>query len=312
VYASSRSHVFAHVERVRRRAAQLIHGHPDAPAVPPHANKEAEALAIAGGVELRLPRLVERFALSDLAVDALLCLFAAEYDPFMRLVMRALQREQGPPYLEIGTIAELLDLQPARLPELARELATRAPLRRWALCTVDDASREVPVVSARVRIAPRMAQYLVGEDVLPDGIKLLPPGRTLDTPLMAAPLAERVLQRLRAAVDGGEALVVEIAGPAGCGKRQFAETLAGGLGRHLICADLSLAPRDKLEAALAQALREARLADALLCLARWDTHLEEPMREGADAPPPARAKNLPPPVVQLLADLEGAVMLTAR
>jgi SpoVK/Ycf46/Vps4 family AAA+-type ATPase len=301
--------VFAHVERLRRRAAQLVQGHPEAPAAPPLPH-EAEAETIAAGVELRLPRLVERFSLSDLSVDALLCLFAAEYDPFMRLVMRALQREQGPPYLEVGTIAELLDLPPARLPELARELAARAPLRRWALCTIDDASREVPVVSARARISPRVAQYLVGEDLLPEGVTRLLPGRTLEPPLMPAPVAERVLERVRAAVSADEALLVEIAGPAGCGKRQFAETLASALGRILICADLSLAPRDKLEAALAQAQREARLCDGLLCLARWDSHLDEPPRDG-EAPPP-RPRVLPAAMAQLLIDLDGVVMLTAK
>src|SRR5260221_9444257 len=119
MYSSSESHVFARVERVRRRAAQLLHGHTGAPEPePPSDDAAAEAVALAAGVELRLPRLSTLFALDELAADVVVCLLAAEYDPFMRLLIRALQREQGRPYLEVCTGAELVDLPPARVPQL--------------------------------------------------------------------------------------------------------------------------------------------------------------------------------------------------
>jgi ATPase family associated with various cellular activities (AAA)/Winged helix domain, variant len=316
MYSTSESHVFARVERVRRRAAQLLHGHTGAPEPPPDAAGDDEAVALAAGVELRLPRLSTLFALDELAADVVVCLLAAEYDPFMRLLIRALQREQGKPYLEVGTVAELLDLPPARVPELARLINVGGSLRRAALVLVDEITLESPLVSRRVRLHPRIAQHLIGDDALPEGMTLVEPSTDRDEPLVTKQAGERVLERVRWALLHDEQLVVEIAGPSGCGKRHFAETLAGGLGRALLIVDLSSVPRDKLETAIAAGRREAALAGALLCYARWDAHMEQqqmaaPIDE-TRPPPPQTARVLPPAIVQFLAQLDGTVLLTSR
>src|SRR5687768_17505776 len=95
--------LFERLARIRRQAERLIHGAGAAPVEP----LPALAPLLESG---RLRTLTRRFALSSLAVDALLCLVAAEIDPFLRILQRAVQRESGRPWLEIGTVAELLDL----------------------------------------------------------------------------------------------------------------------------------------------------------------------------------------------------------
>ena len=169
MYRNSGEQLFARVERIRSRAERLIQGSA-APPPPFDDDAEREAQAIAARVELRLPSLLARFALPPLAADVITCLVATEYDPFMRTLLRAVQRELGRPWIELGTIAELLDLPPSRIPELWSLLAPEGPLRRYALAACDD-SVEAPVAATRVKLNSRVAQHLVGDDTLPDGIR---------------------------------------------------------------------------------------------------------------------------------------------
>jgi hypothetical protein len=291
--------VFARIARVRRRAAQLLGGHKTVEPV-----SEAET----ADLELRLPRLASLFALSPLAVDTIVCLIAAEYDPFLRLLIRAVQREQGRPYLELGTISELLELPPSRVPELARLFQPDSPLVTWALVGFDETTLEAPLVSLRVRLSSRIARHLVGQDQLPDGMALHPPAQ-LDEPSLPPEIAARVYERVRCAMEQREPLVVEIAGPAGCGKQHFARALAARLSQPLVIVDLSTVPREGLARALAAGRREARLAEALLCFARWDAHKDLPLP--SDEPAPPRPRSLPPALAALLQQLEGVVLLTA-
>jgi hypothetical protein len=162
LYHSSAEHVFARVEKIRARALVLLEGRGDVGEVA--ADLGAERDSEAAHVELRLPALARRFGLSTIEVDTLVCLLAAEYDPVVRTLERALQREGGKPWLELGTMAELLALPADRIPTLARALLPDAPLRRWALAHTDDPrGTELPAVLTRVKIATRVAQHLVGQ-----------------------------------------------------------------------------------------------------------------------------------------------------
>src|SRR5437773_162249 len=121
MYRDSGEQVFARLAVIRARAARLVYGD-KAPPPTPLDDAQRETQALAARVELRLPTLASTFQLSPLAVDAMVCLVAAEFDPFLRVLLRAVQREVGRPWLELGTIAELLELEPRAVPELAREL----------------------------------------------------------------------------------------------------------------------------------------------------------------------------------------------
>jgi SpoVK/Ycf46/Vps4 family AAA+-type ATPase len=300
---------------VRRRAERLIRG-THAPEATLTADQEREAQTIAARIELRLPRLSKLFYLSPLAVDAVICLLAAEYDPFLRLVLRALQREQGRPWLELGTIAELLELATPRLPELAEEFAPVAPLRRWALADVE--AGDVPAVSRRVKLVARVAEFLVGIDRLPDGMTRVEPRPGLQ-PLVAQPVFDRVLRRLQSALTARDALLLEVTGPHGCGRRYLAEALAHKLQLPLLVVDLATFARESLHATLVAGLRESWLGGALVCYANWDAHLDkEPLRPvetsagESQPPPPARARRLPAGMDKFLAALDCIVMLTAE
>ncbi len=272
--------------------------------------------------ELRLPSLARRFRLSPLEVDALICLIAAEYEPIVRTLERALQRELGRPWLELGTVAELLGLPTERVPELARALAPDAPLRRWALVHTDDpSSTEVPAVFTRVKIATRVAQYLIGQDFLPDGIRLCQPPRPLLTSsLVPAATHAALVQRLRRARRTKEPVTVEIVGVPGTGRRAFAEGLAHELGVALVIADFaepsSYADRGahRLDERIAVARREAALQGALLALVGWLPPSPEPMGndDGSGAPPPEPVHRLPRAIERLILDANDVLFLIAE
>ena len=316
MYRNSEEQLFARLEQIRGRAARLIHGDA-APPVPPLDDAANEALALAARVELRLPALAECFDLSPLAVEALVCLVAAEFDPFLRTVARALQRDVGRPWLELGTVAELLELAVPRVAELARLFAPGGPLRRAALVLVDDShGAETPPVTTRVKVAGRIAQHLVGDDTLPEGLLLRRGGPHLADSLVATEIGERLVARLRRALLSGEPLVVEIAGADGTGRRYFAEAVAGEVGLPLLVAELGALEPRRLEERLAEAEREARLAGALLCLASWDSHLPGSSAAGGDEaggpPPSSRTRRLPEIWSRFLAHQRGVVVVTAE
>ncbi len=317
MYLSSEEQVFAQIERIRRRAARLLQGEA-APPVPSTSAEEAahEAEALAGKVELRLPLLVQNFGLSPLGADAVVCLLAAEYDPYLRTLGRALQREVGRPWLELGTIAELLDLPTARVSELARLFVPHGPLCRWALVRIDETTGgETPVVSTKAKLTARVAQHLVGDDTLPHGIALLAPRSVLDESLVPAASAQGVVQRVQRALEESSPLVVEVTGARGTGRRHFAEGLAAELGLPLLVVDLAVDGLPTLEGRLAEARREARLAHALLCLANWDSQLPMgslPPSEETAAAPIAAPRTLAGPLVRFLEELSGLVVLTAE
>jgi hypothetical protein len=307
MYQSSDEQVFSRVARVRARAQQLMDGAGVACAPFDESLEEAEALA--EGIELRLPRLARTFSLDGLAVDALICLVAAEYDPYLRLLQRALQRESGKPWLELGTVAELLDLPLRRMPELQRRFAADAALRRYSLVRVDDLG-ETPAVSLRVKVAERVAQFLVGGDGLPSHMtRSVQTEAYLDT-LVPQPTAQAVAARVRRALTAGEPLVVEITGASGGGRRRFAAHVAGVLQRPLITVDLSSLPASDLAYALGEGEREAHLAGALLCVANWDAQLPAPapVEEGQAAPP----RQVPAVLRRFLQTQGGLVFLTAQ
>src|SRR6266511_2319443 len=195
---TSIEHVAQRLERLHARAAELMRGEKvTAPLT--------DEPALAGSLELRLPLLARAFGLSSLEADLLLCLLAAECDPYFRLLLRATQRELGRPCLEVGTILELLGLSFLELPEVKRVLAPEAPLRRWALVEYDETNETVPLVSHKARIDARVSGFLLGEDRLPEAMTLYRPDASEEL-RPPPPLADRVGRALGA----DEPLVVEL------------------------------------------------------------------------------------------------------
>lgn len=310
LYRSSAQHVFARVAQIRERALTLLDGRGDAGEI--GADLAAEQAAT---VELRLPALGRRFQLSTLELDAMVCLLAAEYDPVVRTLERAMQRELGRPWLEVGTIAELLALPPERVPELARALHPGAPLRRWALVHTDDPrGTEVPAVFTRVKIATRVAQHVIGQEQLPEGVRLCAPARDLlPASLVPKPIRDTLVARLRRARAAGEAVLVEVSGATGTGRRALVEGLAHALGERVVLADLSdatLGDAATLEERVAVARREAALHGALLGLLGWRP-ADADLGGDSDRPAATIERRLPRPVERLAAEPGGILFMIA-
>lgn len=315
MFRTSREHVFARIERLHRRAARLVYG-ADGAAEADQADADdqlvtREAAALAERVELRLPQLVADFDLDPLAVDVLLCTLAAEYDPFSRVLMRTAQREPGRPWIEVGTIAELLELPRERVPDLGAALAPEAPLRRWALVEREDGEVEPPLVATRIKVAARVAQHLVGDDRMPPGMTLRAPQAPSED-AVAAPLASR----LERAFLSGEPLVIEVVGRPHTGRHGLARAIADRFALPLFTLDLAAEaapdPR-RLGWRLAEARREAKLARALLCLRNWDALMPSAAPPpGEEGPPPSVTPRMPRELVQLLDEWKGVLVLTAE
>jgi SpoVK/Ycf46/Vps4 family AAA+-type ATPase len=301
------AHLFDLLGRVRARAVELVTGQRPPPG------------AIAGGEQVdqvagRLPALAALFELSPLAVDTLLCLVAAELDPYMRTLQRALQREIGRPWLEIGTLADLLGLTTDQVPELGALFAAHGELGRAALAETEDRTDETPLVAQRVKIVARVARHLTGDDHLPEGMELIAqPAAALDDSLVPRAASRAVLERVRAALTTGRALAVEITGGEGAGKKFLVEGLARELGKPVLIARLDAGELDSCPDKLRDARREAMLARALLCLDHWDEQLipvaAAPGDEGGTQAAPAR--RVPAVLARLFRDFDGVVFLTA-
>src|SRR6185312_5268218 len=111
-YASTREHVLDEIALVRARALASVGGlggehEPVDPGPDPAAIARRVSLALASGVELRLPRLESTFGLAPVERAALMVAVAAEFDPLFRSICRGLQGEMAGPSLQVGTIVEL-------------------------------------------------------------------------------------------------------------------------------------------------------------------------------------------------------------
>jgi AAA+ superfamily predicted ATPase len=279
---------------VRVRASAILGvGTPSQTTVPPPDASRLERLAAAD---------------SPLCRAVILTLFAAEYDPLMRLLLRACQ---GSPDdgLEVGTIAELLQVPLARTAELARLLAGDGPLAEAGFITV--AATRAPAMATRARLSPRLARHLLGDDQPAPHVTWT----SADAPLEGdAPRElELLLSRLEDAWSGGEPIVVEIAGAPGTRKDALAHHVAAALGCGLATVDARRAQGTELAPHLRDARLEARLRGGLINIANWDAALEQRSAAGDPA-----GQSLPPPPPRIPDAIEGClasqrlILLTAE
>ena len=222
----------------------------------------AAALAGADAVpdRSRLALLTERFALP--AAEAELAAVAVAYaiDADTRELIHALAGRRRPAlYLDLAA-----ELAPplADVAALAAATHARAALRDAGLIHITDDGAGAHAVAAR-----RLIDWILGDERLPaplDDVATLGPG----DPVWMAPALAATAAELAARV-GAEPVAVLVQGPRGAGRRAFAATLAGHLGRPLLAADLGelLAAEgkpDRRTGALVRGfLAEARLIGAV-------------------------------------------------
>jgi hypothetical protein len=299
--------LFARIERIRSRAAHILEGRAAG-------YTQEQDLGFGDAPEGRLRILRDMFSLPALGLDALVCLVAAEYDPFLRTVVRSVQGELGLRWLEIGTVAELLGLPPAGLPVLGGLLASDGLLRRSGLVIGDqDTDSVAPLVATRVRVVPRVARYLAGDDTLPERLSLGMTEAELERSLVDPDTAHAVVRRIDRAFHRSYPLIVEVTGAPGTGRRYFAAAMARMLDLELVVCDLAAVEPAALGQCLGELGLEARLRHALPCLANWDIHLPtRPYEEAGEPPRDPRPRQLPVALARFIASWPQPLLLTAQ
>ncbi|MSP59243.1 MAG: ATP-binding protein [Myxococcales bacterium] len=311
----TREPLLALTDAIRQRAQRLLGEEGDTP------DGEAEAERLADGP---LTKLCEAFALSDLEYRTLLCLLAAEVEPLFRTLIRAQQREGGRPWLELGTIADLLELERAALPDLFELFLPSGKLRHRGLVLVDEAEGvdEAPMIHLRAKVTRRVLRYCLGVDELPLGMTLCDqPKARLSDALLPAAEREDLLGRVRFSLLRGERLQVALHGVDGVGKKFLAEALSSELGRAILFVDVRAWERRQLAHHLADVAREQALARAIPYFDGWEALVDDgllgvpapPSIDGEDAQPVATSRRpLPPSFVRFLEQDAGVVFLGAR
>lgn len=305
---SSLEYLFNRIEAVRDHSRLLARGEQ----VSRDLLSFGDATDLTSGLQLRLPRLAETFALSSLAVGVLTCLVAVEYDPEVRALVRAIQRDAGRPCLEIGTIAQLLGLPLERVPEVTELFAPEAVLRRWALVDyVDGTMDELPFVSQKVRIAPRIARYLANDDALPVGMRLHGDAESAE---LSREIAVDVVERGRRALAVSRDLIIEIVGRPNTGRRAIAYALARSIDQRLLILDLRGVAPTNLRNRLAELEREALLLGALPALWNWDAVMPKSSaaQEEQGQSDARLMRELPDGLVKLLEEHLGPLILIAE
>ena len=270
-----------------RKKAQALLGD-DAPETAETSDEAvaAEEAPLVGGTPLA--HVEAAFALSSLEYAAVVCLLAAEVEPIFRTVVRALQREGGRPWLELGTVAEILALDRAQLPSLFELFLPTGKLRAAGLALVDEgtiaSAEEAPMIHVRVKAPRRLLRYCLGVDELPDGMTLcLEPRDNLAESLLAETERDDLLSRVRYAMLSKERLLVDLHGTDGVGKKYLAEGVAHELGRAILFVDVRRWERRGLAALtsanidlhVAEVTREATLANALVYFDHWNSLVDD-------------------------------------
>ena len=106
----------------------------------------------AAEIDARLPLLEHAFELPELARRLIVCLLAVEYDPALRPFVRSNQSELGRPWIELGSVAQLLALSPGEIPAIEEMVEEESCLHRFALVEVDAGSLDAPVVGRRLKL----------------------------------------------------------------------------------------------------------------------------------------------------------------
>jgi ATP-dependent 26S proteasome regulatory subunit len=242
---------------------------------------DRERATLAAGVELRLVKLAQRFALDALDVDILLVCLAVELDTRYEKLYAYLQDDVTRTRPGIDLVLALLVPDPLARIAAREHLAADAPLRRARLIELfEDASRPAPTFIGRLlRIDERVVSYLLGSDRLDARIAsqacIEIPHDTLDALVLPASVL-RGLGTLARDRAHDLPVAVHLQGPPGAGKRTLARAVCRERGIAFLCVDVARLLDDaEANVAIHFALiaREARLADAALYMNGFDALL---------------------------------------
>jgi len=266
-----------------------------------------------------LCRIRAAFDLDDAEYLLLLLAVAAELDPGLPRLYAWIQNHFERQY---ATLALLYECVPAaqRTPSLRRVLDSRRPLLASGLVVVADNRPDVPTVHRAVVASDRIVRAALGfmsTDPTLDGIcQLVTSGpRRLLLPEGDRPLYEQATALAAShAAQPWELPVFVFRGPEGCGRTSWSSAVAAQLNRPLMRVDLeALMQRFRdLAAGLVRVASEARLQDAVIALAGWETITSSagsPPENGAGATPASARTAAARTLDRVFADHPGALVL---
>lgn len=223
--------------------------------------------AVARGEELRLRSLQESFALDDLDRDLLVTALAPDLDPRYERLYGYLQDDVTRRRAGIGLALELAGRSLFDV-EARDRFAESGRLVSSGLLEIDEKSR--PYGTRNLRVADRVALFLLGSDELPHALIDL----VVERPVEVAPKSDYALTR--AISEGLFPIYIEDRpGAAGLGR------LVGALqacGRRAFVIDISRAGDGEELEAVKLAVREGRLRQSVLVVKHADKGAERELR----------------------------------
>ena len=233
-------------------------------------------------IDLRLPRLIERFALGDAERTALLCCLAPDLDENLQKCFAYLQNDVSRKRPSFGLLTSLCRAGEELFAtwHLFGPDATLFEHRLLALPAAA-ANDSKPFQGLEPRVPHAIIRYLAGDhraDGLLGGsatvISPRPLEVTADYYRHHRSTAERMLAARRGA---GNLPLSYVWGPAGCDKSLAIEAVAHGLGRKVLHLDLNRLSSERLASSDVRCVlrRDARLHDCLLHLIDPGRWLEE-------------------------------------
>ena len=248
----------------------------------------AEA-AVAQGVHLALPHLVQLFHLTPFDVGAVLVCLAPELDLKYEKLYAYLHNDVTRKRPSVDLILQLFchSLE-EKLQARTRLIAAASLFKQELLAYTNDAQKEpLTLLSRFVKIDDRIFNYLLDIDVIDEQLmpftKFLVPCASVEELLLPAELQEslvRFFQAQAASLARDEkpgARVFLLHGPAGVGKKFTAEALCQSAGMRLLVADVpQMLSKGATVASLAlRLLREAQLRSAAVYLDHAEALLAE-------------------------------------
>ena len=248
------------LDAYRERAAPLRAGYFETI----HGTHAARAPVLAE-IAARFIALVDALDLEVLDEQLLGVLLAAELCVEVRDLASGDTTVGAPPWLQLGSAAQLLGSGPGFVAELANRLDAKLPLRSYALVETHThvPSGGLPLAGWRLKLDSEVVDRVVL------GSTALAGADDLEGPVFADDQAwARLHARVEAAAMASQTLLVEIAGAEGTGRRAVAADLALAAGATGLVVKTLRAGANRAQAArvLAALRRDARLQGGLACL----------------------------------------------
>ena len=229
-------------------------------------------------IPMRLENLAETFHLTEFEVDILLIAVAPELDPRYERLYAYLQDDVTK---KRPTIDLLLNLLTDSLTEKLRryeDFRTDARLlREQLLVRFQDPGVRSTLLKEYIRPVAVVLEYLLGRPALDARLAEFAVLKTPTGQRGGEPLPGDLVERLSVAATGEPSCIMSLRGAYGVGKTEAAHLVATCRKQSLLTLDLARAVEGELPLgqALPLALRDGRLADAVLYLKEWDAVLQD-------------------------------------